>query len=182
MSFDLLVFDPRLAPNGDKEFEAWYKSLMRWDQSSNHADLKISSPALQEFYQDLRKSFPPINQFGAEVGQAAIELGYLTRLAKRFLGRKQRPEGARELPEDFNESCLTDYTFCKDAIYIGFSWSVSEQALHATIDAALSSNVGFYYASADNARPLRKRQDLISFRNQIILTPAPKFTKTNLLK
>lgn len=110
------------------------------------------------------------------------EEGSLARLIGRLLTGKRQPESARGLPEDFDEACFTDYSFGKDAIYMCFAWSVSEPALHATIDAALRSHVGLYYVSANNARPLRKRKDLIALKSQILLTPAPKFTKADLFR
>jgi len=182
LSFDLLVFDPRLAPAKDQEFEEWYKSLVRWDQPEDNFDPKTSSPALQVFFEHLGKTFPPMGWSDIGLHKPIRKEGNLARLISRLLRWKRQPESAREQPENFDEACFTDYSFGKDAIYIGFAWSVSEQALHATIDAALRSHVGFYYVSADNARPIRKRQDLIALKNQILLTPAPKFTKADLFK
>lgn len=182
MSFDLLVFDPSIAPAKDEEFEEWYKSLVRWDQPGDTFTPGTSSPPLQIFFEHLSKTFPPMGRSDIGAQKPVPEGGNLARLIGHLLRFKRQPAGARELPDDFDEACFTDYSFGKDAIYICFAWSVSEQALHATIDAALKSHVGFYYVSANNARPLRKRQDLITFKNHILPTPVPKFTKADLFR
>lgn len=182
MSFDLLVFDPRLAPTKDEEFIDWYRSLVRWDQPEDNFDPKTSSPSLQNFFFHLSKTHPSMRWSDTVADKPTRKEGSLARLIGHLFRWKRQPESARELPEDFDEACFADYSFSKDAIYIGFAWSVSEQALHATIDAALRARVGFYYVSANNARPIRRRQDLIALKNQILPAPTPKFTKADLFK
>lgn len=182
MSFDLLVFDPGLAPAKDKEFDEWYKSLVRWDRPEDNFTPRTSSPPLQTFFEHLSKTFPPMGWSDIGAHKPVPEERILARLIGHLFRWKPQPEGARELHEDFDEACFTDYSFGKDAIYICFAWSVSEQALHATIDAALKSHVGFYYVSANNARPLCKRRDLLAFKNQISPPPVPKLTKADLFK
>lgn len=178
MSFDLLVFDLHLAPTKDEEFEEWYKSLV----PVNYYDPKTSSPALQVFFEHLSKTFPSMGWLEAGDHEPIREVGIFARLIGRLLRMKSQPKSARELPEDFDEVCFTAYGFCKAAIYLGFAWSVSEQALHATIDAAIKSRVGFYYEGANGDRPIRKRQDLIALKNQLLPLQAPKFTKADLFK
>jgi hypothetical protein len=176
------VFDPNLPPQKDEEFDEWYKSLVRWDQAEASDSPKICAPALQTFFEHLSKTFPPMNCSDTSVRNHIPEEGILARLLGHVLGRKRQPDVAREIHEDFDEDCFTDYSFGTDAIYLSFAWSVSEQAVHATIDAALKSNVGFYYVSANNARPLRQRQDLLALKKQLLPTQVPKFTKANLFE
>jgi hypothetical protein len=182
LSFDLLVFDPRLAPEKDKEFAEWYESLVRWDRPLDNFDPKTSSLPLQIFFGHLSKAFPLMRRSDIGPPVAIREERSLARLIGRLLRWKRQPAHAEELPEDFDEAYLTDYSFGEDAIYMCFAWSVSEPALHATVDAALRSHVGLYHVSANDARPLRKRQDLIALKNQILLTAAPKFTKADLFR
>ncbi|TRD13893.1 DUF6990 domain-containing protein [Palleronia caenipelagi] len=182
MSFDLLVFDSRLAPTKDEEFEDWYRSLVRWDQPEDNFDPKTSSPPLQNFFDHLGKTFPSMGWSNTGAHKPIRKEGSLARLTRRLFRWKRQPESAGELPEDFDEACFADYSFSKDAIYICFAWSVSEQALHATIEAALRARVGFYYVNANNARPIRRRQDLIALKNQILSASTRKFAKADLFK
>ena len=121
MSFDLLVFDLQRAPSGDEDFRTWYEARIQWDQSFDYNDPDTSAPALQNFYRELSKSFPPSDRSAVKASRPIAEPGFLDKLARRFLNRTQHSAIESDVPEDFDEACFTDYTFCEDAIYMGFS-------------------------------------------------------------
>ena len=61
MSFDLMVFEPSIAPKQRHEFMAWYRLQTKWGEDHNYQDHVISSPALQVWFLDMIKSFPAMN-------------------------------------------------------------------------------------------------------------------------
>lgn len=77
MSFDLLVFDPSLAPENDEEFAEWYKSLLLWDRPEDNYDPNTSSPALQKFFGQLSKSFPSMGLSDIGASEPIREQGML---------------------------------------------------------------------------------------------------------
>lgn len=61
MSFDLMVFEPSIAPKQRHEFMAWYRLQTKWSEDHNYQDHAISSSALQVWFLDMIKSFPAMN-------------------------------------------------------------------------------------------------------------------------
>ena len=61
MSYDLMVFDATVAPRGRAAFMAWYEQQTEWRESHGYNNPEIPAPALQAWFRDLIKTFPPMN-------------------------------------------------------------------------------------------------------------------------
>lgn len=61
MSFDLMVFDAPAAPRSRKTFMEWYEKQTEWAESHGYNNPEIPAPALQAWFRDLIKTFPPMN-------------------------------------------------------------------------------------------------------------------------
>ena len=61
MSYDLMVFEPDLAPSKSKIGD-WHKNAMEADEGDNSIDpATLKSNRLRAFYDDMRASFPAMN-------------------------------------------------------------------------------------------------------------------------
>ena len=176
MSFDLLVFDPGRAPDDDKEMRAWYDALVKWDHPDSNVTLAQTTPALRNFYKLLAQDFPPMtpNQDGA--GKPA---SITDRLIHLFSGKKTIDP---RFADDFDEARLTDYSIAKDAIYLCFAWSVSDDAIRTALDAAAEARVGFWNISEKNSHPLRLPQQIKDLRGQLGNVPKVGLTSADLFK
>lgn len=147
MSYDLLVFDPEIAPRDRSDFMAWYSNLTKWEEKRDYNSPDGMTGNLPTFFERLRQEFPAMN------GPLAYDFDQpepkpLTFWQKLF-GAKQPPA-----PEPFNEALVTDYTLAENAIYMAFAWSVSDQAYNRVFNIALSTGVGFFDVSAKNGAVL----------------------------
>lgn len=61
MSFDLMVFDPDVAPRGRAAFMDWYAQQTEWSEDHRYDDPAVASPALQRWLADMVQHFPPLN-------------------------------------------------------------------------------------------------------------------------
>ena len=61
MSYDLMVFETRQAPQEKGTFMTWYKKQVEWKEGHGYNDAGVCSPALQNFYNELTESFANIN-------------------------------------------------------------------------------------------------------------------------
>lgn len=61
MSYDLMVFDPATAPRDRASFLAWNEKQSEWQESHGYNDPEIPSPALKRWFQEIIKTFPPMN-------------------------------------------------------------------------------------------------------------------------
>jgi hypothetical protein len=61
MSFDLMVFDASAAPRSRKAFMSWYEKQTEWSESCGYNDPAIPTSALQAWFRDIIKTFPPMN-------------------------------------------------------------------------------------------------------------------------
>jgi hypothetical protein len=61
MSYDLLVFEPAAAPNERDAFLAWFKKQAQWAEDHGYDDPRVCSPALQRWFKDFARVFPPMN-------------------------------------------------------------------------------------------------------------------------
>ena len=50
MSYDLMVFDPAVAPREAEAFLQWYDAQTEWNETHDYDDPKGSVPALQAFF------------------------------------------------------------------------------------------------------------------------------------
>ena len=61
MSFDLMVFDAPAAPRSRKAFMGWYEKQTEWAESHGYNNPETPAPALQAWFRDIIKTFPPMN-------------------------------------------------------------------------------------------------------------------------
>ena len=122
MSYDLMVFEREKAPSKQKDFLDWYEKETEWTEDHGYNDPTVSSPALQEWYREMIKTFPNMNGPDAPTNE--------------------------QLDEDEDlESHLTDYAIGRNVIYAAFSWSTTEEAYELTKRLAQKHGVGFFDVS-----------------------------------
>lgn len=124
MSYDLMVFEITKAPKTKKEFMAWYDKITEWEEEHDYETVSVTSPALQNWFMEMKETFPPMN------GEFAPD------------------DEAIENDEDL-ESRLTDYSISYDSVYAAFSWSLAEEAYETMRRLAQKHGVGFFDASGD---------------------------------
>ena len=176
MSFDLLVFDPGRVPDEDNEMHAWYDALVKWDRPDSNVKLAQTTPALRNFYKLLAQDFPPMTPNQDDASKTA---SITDRLMYLFSGKKIIDP---RFADDFDEAFLTEYSIAKDAIYLCFAWSASEDAIRTALDAAAKARVGFWNISEKNSYPLRLPQQIKHLRTQLGETPKVGITKADLFK
>jgi hypothetical protein len=121
MSFDMMVFDPGIAPRKRRAFKAWYEDITKWNEGHSYDNPSVSTPRLQAWYMEAINTFPPM----------------------------KGPWFNPELDED--DSRLTDYGVGSSAIYIAVSYSVAEKSWELFFRLAAKHEVGFFDVSADPA-------------------------------
>ena len=121
MSYDLMVFKKIKAPINKVEFLEFYKEQVKWKLDHNYASIEISSRKLNNCYVDIIMIFPSTN------GDFAIEDDIL--------------ENNEEL-----ESCLIDYSICRNPIYVVFVWSQAEK-LVILCSCILWNIIWYFYGS-----------------------------------
>lgn len=123
MSYDLMVFHPAAAPGGREAFLQWYEEETQWTEDHDYLDPVVTTPALRAWFLEMIKTFPAMN-------------------------------GPYAQPHDFDEdldSHVASYCIGRHCIYVGFSWSVTEEAWRATRALAIKHGVGFFDVSANPA-------------------------------
>ncbi|WWW36016.1 hypothetical protein V8017_03025 [Stenotrophomonas rhizophila] len=61
MSYDLMVFDPAVAPRDAAAFPEWYDAQTEWSEEHDYNDPAVSVPALQAWFAEMVEHFPPMN-------------------------------------------------------------------------------------------------------------------------
>lgn len=61
MSYDLMVFEPSVAPKNRKEFMVWYEDQIQWSENHDYQNHAVTSTALQNWFQEMITFFPPMN-------------------------------------------------------------------------------------------------------------------------
>lgn len=125
MSYDLMVFEKVKAPKTRKEFLEWYEKQTEWGEDHDYQTIGISSPALQNWFLEMKETFPPMN------GEYAPDFEFLA--------------GNEDL-----DSHVTDYSIGKEIIYATFSWSTAEEAYNLTRRLAKKHDVGFFDVSEND--------------------------------
>jgi hypothetical protein len=118
MSYDLMVFNPEAAPKTHQAFLDWFTDAMEAGDGICFMDPAVATAPLRDWYADMVEIFPNLNGPGA----------------------------SEELPED--EATASDYSIGKDAIYVCFAWSKTEQAYSACFELAEKHQVGFFNAQS----------------------------------
>jgi predicted RNA polymerase sigma factor len=124
MSYDLMVFEKTKAPRTEVEFMEWYELQTSWNEEHDYQNSSITSLSLQNWYMDMKKTFPPMNGPDAPTDEQL--------------------ENNEEL-EDY----LTDYSIGKDIIYAAFAWSQAEAAYELALKLAKKHGVGFFDVSGE---------------------------------
>jgi hypothetical protein len=119
MSFDMMVFEPSVAPRDRAAFMEWYAQQTEWAEDHSYDDPSVASPALQAWFAEMAEQFPPLN------------------------GPASDPEADTDNPK------LADHCIGRNVIYSAFRWSVADQAHSAMRALAIKHGVGFFHASDD---------------------------------
>lgn len=119
MSADLMVFDKSKAPTDPIEFLKWYYTKSTWQSDRDYLDTKGPSQPLVDFFLEIIKEYPSMN------GPYAPDM--------------EQIDNDPEL-----ESRLTDYTIDDDLIYMGFAWSVADEACDLVEELAYKHGLGYY--------------------------------------
>lgn len=122
MSYDLMVFEKTKAPKTKKEFLMWFEEQTEWGEDHDYQTISVSSPALQNWFLEMKETFPPMN------GEYAPDIELLAE------------------NEDL-ENHTVDYSIGKEVIYAAFAWSVAGEAYDLTRKLAQKHGVGFFDVS-----------------------------------
>ncbi len=60
-----MVFEPSVAPRKRDAFLGWYHEQAKWSEDHGYDDPIVTSPALQQWYEAIRRSYPNMNGPGA---------------------------------------------------------------------------------------------------------------------
>lgn len=61
MSYDLMVFEPTVAPKERDDFMQWYSQQTEWGEDHSYQDHRVSTEGLQAWFKDMIGHFPPMN-------------------------------------------------------------------------------------------------------------------------
>lgn len=61
VSYDLMVFDASVAPRTRNSFMAWFEKQTEWVESHGYNNPEIPAPALQAWFFEIIKTYPPMN-------------------------------------------------------------------------------------------------------------------------
>ena len=61
MSYDLMVFDPQVAPSDREGFMEWYGHQTEWQEDHKYDNPDVSTPALRAWFLDMIKLYPAMN-------------------------------------------------------------------------------------------------------------------------
>ena len=120
-----MAFEIGKAPKSKQEFMNWYYELTKWEENLDYNNPQNTSYRLQSWFNEMIVTFPPMN-------------GSLT------------PTDEMLDNNDELYSHLADYSISRDAIYVGFSWSLAEEAYDMVRKLAMKHVVGFFDVSSDN--------------------------------
>ena len=121
MSYDLAVFDPKVAPLTRDAFIEWFDKRTEWEDELDYNNPSNGTPAIQSWFRDMIVAFPPMNG----------------------------PFSKEDLPED--ESTLADYSLDRALVYVAFAWSKAEEAYAKCFELAQKHQLGFFNVSSDSS-------------------------------
>ncbi|MGF1762638.1 hypothetical protein [Aliivibrio kagoshimensis] len=61
MSYDLMVFEPSVAPKSKEDFIPWYEEQAKWSEDHSYQDHNVASEALQSWFKEMVEFFPAMN-------------------------------------------------------------------------------------------------------------------------
>lgn len=124
MSYDLMVFNKNKKFEDKDQFMDWYDELTEWEEEVDYDDYKHTTPELQNFFMEIKETFPPLN------GELAPDDDEFEKLEEQGI------------------YCV-DYCIAKEAIYMAFAWSDAEKAYEKVRELAPKHNVAFFDVSGD---------------------------------
>ena len=128
MSYDLVVFEKSKAPADAEKFLAWYEAQIEWEGDYDYDNISHASPDLQNFFQEMRMIFPPMNgAFAPSNEELASKPGL--------------------------EDRLCDYCIGEDIIYLSLAYSMADRAYGLVKRAAYFAGVGFFSPSDGDDAP-----------------------------
>ena len=65
MSYDLVVFEPCEAPREREAFKQWFERQAEWSEDHSYDDAVVTTPALRNWYEAIRRDYPNLNGPGA---------------------------------------------------------------------------------------------------------------------
>ena len=116
MSYDLMVLDKHKRFERKEDFLNWYNKVTEWEDDLDYNDYKHATHELQEWFLDMKDTFPPLN---GELAPSDDEV-------------------------DEGEHSTCDYAIAKDAIYCAFAWSDAEDAYKLSQEKAKTHDVAFF--------------------------------------
>ncbi|MEP3635976.1 MAG: hypothetical protein ABJN14_01780 [Paracoccaceae bacterium] len=134
MSYDLMVFDPEVAPQDRDSFMEWYEDVAQWDEPRDYDVSDGMTGNLKSFFDLIRQVFPPLN------GPHAAPI------------------------ENVDDPEVTEYVLAGSAIYMAFAWSISKTARATVIHAAIETSVGFFDVSSEEGVIARDQADLLALK------------------
>lgn len=153
MSFDLMVFDPKLAPRLRPDFLDWFRAGTQLEAGHDYNSPEQLTAPLQSFYHRFQPLFPPRN--GPEAAPA------LDTVPRSFW---QRLAGAPRFPSaPAPNRRLTDYLFGAGFIYLGFARPLAGEAYRAVLRTAHDTGTGFFNAASDWGEILHDADQFLPF-------------------
>ena len=61
MSYDLMVFDPAVAPREREAFVKWYHAQAEWAEGHGYDDPAVTTSQLRDWYEQIRRIYPNMN-------------------------------------------------------------------------------------------------------------------------
>jgi hypothetical protein len=61
MSYDLMVFDPQIAPRDRDRFITWYDKQTEWSENHDYANPEVTTPELHSWFLDMIVEFPSMD-------------------------------------------------------------------------------------------------------------------------
>ena len=86
MSYDLALFDPALCPNDRDEFLEWFRIETTWSGGLDYNDPSNLPSSLLPVFNELIKTFPPINGPSKTDGDELIKTDYCCSNALIYAG------------------------------------------------------------------------------------------------
>jgi hypothetical protein len=124
MSYDILAFDP--AAVADADFPAWWEVQSQWSEDHSYDDPEVTTANLRSFYNELIRTFPPMN------GPDAVT--------------------DEDLPRDAElVSRMSDYSIGTSLVYGAFSWSQARTARTTFTELAAKHGVAVALVSDDGS-------------------------------
>lgn len=120
-----MVFEVANAPTSQKEFMTWHLRQVEWAAAHNCAIVDVASPALRNWFMEMKDIFPPLNGEFAPDDDALAENPDL-------------------------EERMADYLIGRDIIYAEFAWPLALEAQATMLYLAQKHQVGLFDPSADD--------------------------------